>query len=273
MIIGIGSIILVACASVNQDQVDLHALRYGKSEFPEKQIFRDSKERTLPFSWMFWMVKEPEGYSLIDCGLEDQKFIDKWKIDEYKSPSELITILRTSKKDISRVIITHLHADHIDGCSNYPNADFYLQRKEYRAILDAFENSADSKISSRGYYREHLNFIKKMKDEGRLVLINGDQKISENISVELAPYHTKGTQTVIVKSNNQTVYIVPDNAYLSENIDDLAPIGSATDIEGNKQYLGLLKARKASGALIIPGHEPKIFDSYTKIKPNIVKLK
>jgi len=197
------------CVSCSSKSIEIHTLKYGESKFVSSEVFYDGDKTKIPFEWMFWVVKVGSDITLIDCGINNQDFVKKWNINKYKSPKELLKEINIKPENISRVIITHGHADHIDGCSLFPNAEIYIQQKEYDAIRNG----------EPGYYIEHLEYLNKLIQNGKLKIIDGDQKITKVISVELAPYHTRGTQSVIVKSDNQYIF-VPDNAYVNKNIND-----------------------------------------------------
>ncbi len=220
---------------------------------------------------MFWAIKDKNGIFLVDAGIKKPYFLNLWNIKNYTTQQELLSELGITKNMVTAIIITHLHADHIDGCEQFPNAMFYLQKKEYVAIKKAFSNN--SKNFSHGYYRRHYRLIEELKTKNRLVLLDGTHNITNNIQVEPAPFHTKGTQSVIVKTAKKTFYIIPDNAYLYENIDKLRPVGICVDRQGNMQYLKRLKQLNPEKNYIIPGHEPEIFKTFPPVGKNVVELK
>lgn len=263
--------ILIACESKNGDDIEIFAVRYGESYFKSRAIFQDGDKTKLPFAWLFWVIKTKNGAYLVDCGIQDKKFLDKWNITQYSRPVDLLRLLGLDNDDITGIIVSHLHADHFDGALAFPNAKFYLQKREYAAIKNILRRNAN-KNAAKGYYRHHLKFLKKIESQNRLVLIDGDYQINPVISIKLEPYHTKGTQTVIVKLNDKKVYIVSDNAYFFKNIAKLRPIGSSIDHSGNSMYLQELKELSSSGNIVLPGHDPAIFENFKEVNPNIVQI-
>jgi len=92
--------------------------------------------------------------------------------------------------------------------------------------------------------------------------------------VELAPYHTKGTQTVIIETNGERTILVPDNAYVMNNIEDLRAVGAAVSKDGNRTYLEKLKLLHSyPRTTVIPGHDVSIFKEFPLTQKNIARLR
>lgn len=244
-----------------QSNPEIYALQYGRSSYNAKYVFRDGNNEEIPFAWMFWLVKDGKKNILIDAGIADTEFVARWKISAYIAPRELLGAMGIRPEDISAIILTHLHADHCDGLTDFPDATLYLQRNEYSAIQAALAR-APGDASSNGYWRQHLELLQDAEKRGTLRLLEGDAEITPNIRVELEPFHTRGTQSVVVRTAGAKVYLVPDNAYLDANLEGPLAVGTAVDYSGNLEYLERLKELKQSGHVIIPGHEPGIFRRY-----------
>jgi glyoxylase-like metal-dependent hydrolase (beta-lactamase superfamily II) len=99
--------------------------------------------------------------------------------------------------------------------------------------------------------------------------VDGDAVVSETLRVELAPYHTRGTQSVIVQVGGETFTLVPDNAYLRANITETRPVGVAVDPAGNRAYLARLAA---SATTVIPGHDPALGEHFEVLGAGIIRL-
>ena len=193
-----------------------------------------------------------------------------WKINNYISPLSLLNSIGIQKDDIDGIILTHLHADHVDGLSLFEGIPVYLQQTEYEAISRAFHQT--NKNYSNGYYRSHYNLIREAETNGNLFLIKGKKRISPSITVEREPFHTAGTQTVIVEKGRKLFYFVPDNAYTYKNIDEVIPVGICCDPAGNLAYLKKLSAFNPSKKLVVPGHDPELFKKFGSANDPVVRM-
>jgi len=119
--------------------------------------------------------------------------------------------------DITAVVITHLHFDHVGGCTRrdaqgkleivFPNARHYVQRAEWE---DATANLPELAGS---YFEE--DFIPLASQE-LIEIVDGDREILPDISVKVVGGHTRGMQIVQIGSQ-------PSGAPAVVALADLAP--------------------------------------------------
>jgi len=143
---------------------------------------------------------------LIDTGIGD-KYEDKFE-DIYQVKKEINlknSFKQVNKKfeDVTIVINTHLHFDHCGGNTKidtngnivptFPNAKYYIQKSEWEAA-----NNPDSR-SRASYLKENFQILEHAKV---LHLVDGDQKITDDIEVIKTSAHTYGHQVVLITSND-----------------------------------------------------------------------
>ncbi|RXM39118.1 MBL fold metallo-hydrolase [Chryseobacterium sp. CH21] len=124
-------------------------------------------------------------------------------------------------KDVSKILLSHLHKDHIDGLVNtseegwklnFPEAEVYLQKREYDFALSKSENPS--------FDLEVLDFIIK---NAKIVWMNEDKgNLSSEISFEVTGGHTPYHQVFFIRENGETAFYGADNlpttAYLKYQI-------------------------------------------------------
>jgi glyoxylase-like metal-dependent hydrolase (beta-lactamase superfamily II) len=261
-----------AMAAGPESDVEVYGLKYGDSLYKTKFIFADGDDSRVPLAWVFWVVKEKEAAYLVDAGIQDTKLLAQWRIENYSSPLDLLKALNLSPESITGIILTHMHADHADGCLAFPKTRVFLQQKEYDAVTKAFEGPDKAgKSASAGYCRAHLEHLQRLRQAGLLTLLDGDAEITPNIRVELAPYHTRGTQSVIVNTGAKNVWLIPDNAYLYENMRRQS-VSASVDKAGHVEYLRKVMALDPATNVVIPGHEPRLFKGQSLIADKILRL-
>lgn len=93
-----------------------------------------------------YLVRDGNGWAIIDCGMATRETITAWT-----------SIIEQLDGPITRVIVTHMHPDHI-GCAGYLTetyrVDLYMSQTEYYAAraLYAGSQGADN-WQERRYYR------------------------------------------------------------------------------------------------------------------------
>ncbi len=106
--------------------------------------------------------------------------------------------------DVSAVVLTHMHTDHIGWAvvgepaqPYFPNAGYLLQR----ADRDAIEQSSQM-LEQR--------LIAPLRQSGQLRLLDGDTRLDKAIRIVATPGHTPGHQSVVVEGDDANVLIAGD---------------------------------------------------------------
>lgn len=114
-------------------------------------------------------------------------------------------------RDVSTVIVTHLHFDHAGGLTRmgdggkpvltFPNAEVVTQRGEWNDAL------ANKSTMHKTYLREHLG----PNVAERVRLIDGEAEVLPGIRVLPMPGHTWGQQAVLINTpTGRTICFTPD---------------------------------------------------------------
>jgi len=162
---------------------------------------------------------------LIDTGVDmddpaKQNIMKMAGIGHTHTPREILATVDLTPEDIDAVILTHAHFDHAGAVDCYPNARFYLQKREY---LGWTEYMTDNKYSSVGIFSvdpEDIKRLHRLYEEGRLELIDGDRAdLFPGISVTAAAFaHSFGLQMVLIETDNMLIIHASDTANRPENL-------------------------------------------------------
>lgn len=140
---------------------------------------------------------------LIDNGTGNKYSEKEFEIYGIKLKSDPFKIYGIKKEEITHVVLTHLHFDHAGGSTeyidgklsiSYPNAIFYVQKKEFEDAMNPNERTRAS------YKKENFEPI---YIEGKLFLIDGDMEILPGIKLIHTGGHTRGHQFVLIESKGE----------------------------------------------------------------------
>ena len=117
-------------------------------------------------------------------------------IEDYVSAFER---LGYKKEDVSKILVTHKHADHTGELRSFPNAEIFISKEDADDLELNGENIIKVEFEDNPYY----NFKKSLK-------------ITDNIHYIEAKGHTNGNSIVIVEDNDLFYMFHGDVTYTDE---------------------------------------------------------
>ncbi len=218
-------------------------------------IFRagDDMDRTIRFPVPAYVVETDSERILIDTGLNPAAIADPGAY--YERPDIFASSVLEQERSVAeqidvhtltRVVLTHLHWDHVGGLPLIPSSvPIVLQRSEWAA-------GHDEGAVQRNFFltRDYAG------GDREVILIDGDHDLLGDGSIELllTPGHTPGHQSVRIGE----IVLGIDVAHLASGLDDHRFPVFADDHEEQGRSAERLRAMRDSGLTFIPGHDPDI---------------
>jgi len=251
---------------------EVFAIRYAViPDFPVSGLVAGAEpSRKLSIAMTVWLVRGNGRNVLVDSGFYRPQFFKDWKVDDFIKPSEAVAQAGVKPEEITDVIITHMHWDHADGMDLFPNARVWVQKDEYSYYTgEAWQQPR----THGGIDREDVLAAVKLNLAGRLSLVNGDaQEILPGITCYTGGKHTFQSQYVGVNTRTGVAILASDNMYLYENLEKHAPIAQTLDAASNLRAQDRMKQLAASPRLIVPGHDPAVFEKFPRVSERVVRI-
>lgn len=164
-----------------------------------------------------------------------------------QNPLDQLALYDTRPEEIDTVILTHLHWDHAGNNMLYPNATFYVQRKEYEEFIQNADKTCYDKASTAPTNYQFLD---------------GDVELFPGIKLMLMPGHTAGFQCVIVETEKQPHVILSDTAVRLEHWEGPNRLvqDPGYDTPRLTKCIALLDSMNA---VLLPGHDMDVFHHLT----------
>ena len=225
---------------------------------------------TVDMCFMVWLIKGNNGKNiLVDAGyiLSDSAL----KVDQigYTRPDKALKKMNLNPDDITDVIISHTHFDHIGGVGLFPKATVWMQKDDY----DYFVGPTLKIEQYSGYDKDDVKKITAVNTQGRLRLVKGDNiEIIDGIRVFIGSRHTFESQYVQVTTGKEKIIIASDNIWFYHNLDNLVSIPMTLDTTGYIKQMKRMKLLTSDIKLIIPGHDAMIFSRFPKVADGVVRI-
>lgn len=206
-------------------------LKYGESVFEESHIFKGGNPNVkLPISFVFYLIETKERKILVDVGCNDGAgFVMK----RFQKPTDVLCGYGVTPEEITDVILTHSHHDHVEAVGAYSNAKIYIQEDDYPYVKSYIPS--DFPVCT-------------FKDEFTLC---------DGIMMKKIGGHSLGSSIVICHTNNKDYVLCGDECYVKACFEKQIPTGVSCRPEASLQFI-----QKYSGSNYVPllFHDPSILE-------------
>jgi glyoxylase-like metal-dependent hydrolase (beta-lactamase superfamily II) len=258
-----------------QNVYEVYAIEYGNAagRTPATEVaIGASPNDSVSFAFFFWYLKGNNGKKiLVDAGfVPDSAKPDRYP-HEYERPDRALGRINVQADEITDIIITHPHVDHIGGVDLFKNATYWMQKNDYSYFIgDAWQPGANH----IGLDKRDVMKIVRANLDGRLRLINGDSvEIMPGIRVFIGSRHTYESQHVLVNTKTDKVLVASDDCWYYYNLDHLLPITLLFDPDAYVRELRRMKTLVTDTRLIIPGHDALVLSRFPLVAKGVVKIR
>lgn len=236
-------------------------------------LFNEGWDQTIDRYYYIWAVKGNNEVTLVDTGV-GVTLAGERKLTGYVNPVDVVKRVGVDASNVTKVVITHMHWDHVGGMEMFPKAfpkaTFYVQRKEYdfwvkhpvakRPFMKSFADDRANRITAD------------LEGTNRLVLADGDLNIGPGLDILYAPGHTIALQSLAVSTAKGTAIVASDCGHLARNFKEDHPSSLITDLIGWLETYDRLRKKASSVDLLFPGHDALMLTSYPKVAEDVTRL-
>jgi glyoxylase-like metal-dependent hydrolase (beta-lactamase superfamily II) len=251
---------------------EVYAIRYAVSPgFAVAELVAGADPaRKIDLPFVIWVLKGSDGRNiLVDAGSYKGPVFTSWRLHEAVKPSEAIGKIGLKPEDVTDVIITHIHWDHVGGVDLFPAARVWIQRDEFTHYVDSAGRPKDEAIAP-----DDAGELAALDKAGRLILVEGDaREIIPGVTVYTGGKHTYACQYAVVRTAEGNVVLASDNIYLYENLEKRLASAQTSDPAADFKVQERILRLASSRRLIVPGHDPEIFKRFPAPGDGVARIR
>lgn len=239
-------------------------VKYGERVVKRSDVLHDYAQYGLPdadldMDYNFWVIRDADSTILVDTGYDIPAHDWLGEIS-VTPPPEGLRLAGVDPLDVTMVITSHFHYDHIGQLADFPNATVVSGQAEHDYWFGKWERG---ELEGEFATEKDLIPVRKAKEEGRLRLISEPTEVYPGITVYPIGGHCPGELLTRVETANGGLILAVDAAHFYDQIENEWPFFAFTDLDEMKAGLSFINTLAAeTGATVVPGHDARVRDRY-----------
>ena len=241
----------------------IQAIRYASAEDEVAGLVMGApKGEKINIAMVIWLIRGGGHNILFDSGYHRETFLKYFPATDYIRPDEAVKLAGVQPEEITDIVISHAHWDHLGGIDLFPKANVWIQKDEYRYYTgDAWQPGGNH----GGIDPEDVKELVRVNTEGRLHLVDGDNvEIFPGIRAYTGGHHTFASQYISIEGHPAYV-LASDNCYLYRNLAEhkaSATFSDADHAANIKNQERMIQLAGGNPDRVIPGHDAAQFQKY-----------
>ncbi len=261
--------------------IKIHAVQTGTVQIKNTQREGDASRYPQPLNilldgewtdWLpiyAWVIEHPEGLFVVDTGetarVSEKGYFPRWQ-PYYKfavrfnvTPDDEIgpqmTKMGFDTRDVTAVLMTHLHTDHAGGLRHFSNSDIWVHPDEF-AAAQGFAGKLNGYLPHRWPEWLAPKFVQYQPEPISAFATSFPITEDGTIRVVPTPGHGAHHQSVIVQIEGMAYFLAGDASYTQElmlagKVDGVSTAVSATTLQTIQQFV------RETPTVYLPSHDPE----------------
>ncbi len=215
------------------DDMTLTVCKYGEAVINEAMVFQGGDAaKPVPISLLFHMIRLPGRIVLADVGCNSFSIFGR-AATVFVKPADLLRQRGIRPEDVTDILISHHHSDHMEALVSFPDARVVIHR-------------AEAKLGAE-YLKRH---------KGEVVLFDDEISIFDGrISMRRVGGHTPGSSLVLIPRGEKTVVFAGDACYLGACLAQRRPTGVTGNLTESQTFVDKYSASEYMVRLC---HDPDV---------------
>lgn len=246
---------------------EIVAVRYGTFASRKSALYLhwdaygepDQDER---LDYFFYLLRHGDETIVLDTGFHPDSGARRGRTC-LRQPRDALADLGIDPGSVSRVIVSHLHYDHVGNLNLFPAARVHVPDREL-----AFWTS---EVARRPQFSRHVDpativQLTKLEREHRVERYDGTGELAPGIRSITVAGHSPGQQVFVVETAHVPVVLASDAVHLYDELENNRPFAIVVNlIEMYEAYDLLRGLERQLGAVVVPGHDPRVAERFKSV--------
>ncbi len=256
-------VFLLALALLQAPEYHIDAIRYATIQnYPLAGLVMGApRDQRVDIAMVIWLIRGGGHVILYDTGFHRSNRIEQSHAVDFLSPDEAVRQAGVDPAQVTDIVISHAHWDHMGGMDLFPNATIWIQKAEYEYYTGAAWQPGGRKGGIDG---EDAAELVKRNTAGKLKFVNGDGvEFLPGITAYTGARHTFSSQYIRVAGEKPYV-LASDNCYLYENLKSKKASATFDPSDEGSNLAAQTRMIQLAGdaGRVVPGHDPAQFERY-----------
>ncbi len=254
---------MLALPAAQPPDYSIQAIRLANSpgDSVADMVMGAPKDEKIDTIYALWLIRGGGRNILFDSGFHRERWFKEWTIKDYLRPDEAVRLAGVKPEEVTDVVISHAHWDHMGGIDLFPKATVWIQKEEFRYYTgEAWQPGG----SHGGIDPDDVRELVRINTEGRLRLVDGDDvEIFPGIRAYTGARHTYASQYLRVDGTPPFV-LASDSVYLYRNLTSRLASATFSDADHAANVAAQRRMIELAGSpdRIVPGHDALQFQRF-----------
>jgi glyoxylase-like metal-dependent hydrolase (beta-lactamase superfamily II) len=244
---------------------DVLAVRYGTRRTTAADVFLNfttygEPDRALGMDYFFWVIRDAAGRSvLVDTGFPPTGGAARGRTT-LLDMADALRAITVRPDDVTQIVITHGHYDHIGGLPWFGAAEVIMTRTEYDFWTGAMASRA---LFAHAAEPAEIDYLRTLREAGRLTLAGNSHQVAPGIELIQVGGHTPGQAIVSVHTGSGRVILASDAVHYYEELERDRPFSTVANLaEMYAAFDQIREMEQDASTSIIAGHDPAVAERF-----------
>ncbi len=254
---------------------DVIAVRYGTRLTTKSDVFLHyglygEADEAMQMDYFFWVLRRDGRAILIDCGFNEASGARRGRT-MLCPPVRALQRLGIDPADVSVLILTHAHYDHIGNIDQFPAAELIMSAVEFEfwtsplGTRPLFATSAEA---------EDVEALRRAHADGRLTLLPKPasvpwptaHSVAGDLTVVEVGGHTPGQLVVLARTADGEAVLASDALHYYDEARLDRPFAHVADLPAMYRALEFLRELAGDGTRhLVAGHDPEVMHRFPSV--------